>query len=322
MADHAGRRRNGARDRRARRAADDSLLARRSAGTQRRAVARRVGPEKRSRRHPGARERAPRGALAPGGSTRDSGFGRCRRFQRCRRRGSSACLGSDRGCQLVRIRSRPRGGGGGTGCRLPRRRPARPRHDSDAGHTRVRAVLRRIGRHAARPARAVRQPHQPRLGAGAAQAVLPPVQLRAAGRRHRGCADAVARAAAFVPARGRLPLPPSGDRPRHPRPGVPRCAGVRDEMAMEHHDLAGRAAQPRRPQGRAAAAAHAGRRSDGRRVPRRRRMPREHSRRPRDSRSSAGRSDGARLPRRGNGSPRPDRGAGAHSPRRRATRLP
>ncbi len=47
------------------------------------------------------------------------------------------------------------------------------------------AILRRGRRDAARPSRAVWRPHQPRLGALAAQAVLPHVQLRAAGRGHR-----------------------------------------------------------------------------------------------------------------------------------------
>ena len=60
-------------------------------------------------------------------------------------------------------------------------------------------------------------------------------------------------------------------------------------------------------QGRAAAAAHAGRRPDGRGVPRRGGVPREHSRRSRDSRSSAGQPDGARLPRGGDGLRRPAR---------------
>ena len=54
-----------------------------------------------------------------------------------------------------------------------------------AGHDRPRAVLRRIGRDATGAACAVRQPCQSRVGAGAPKALLPPVQLRAAGRRHR-----------------------------------------------------------------------------------------------------------------------------------------
>ena len=69
---------------------------------------------------------------------------------------------------------------------------------------------------------------------------------------------------------------------------------------------------------RAAAAAHAGRRSDGRGVSRRGRLPREHPRRSADSRSSAGQPDGARLPRGGDGLRRAARGARPHPPRRAA----
>ena len=125
---------------------------------------------------------------------------------------------------------------------------------------------------------------------------------------------------------GRVPLPPSGERTRHPGAGVARRAGLPDPVAMEHDDLAGRAAQPRRTQGAATAAAHAGRRPDGGRVSRRRGVPREHSRRPAGARPSAGQPDGARLPRRSDGLRRPQsRRARAHprgelSLRRRATR--
>ena len=74
----------------------------------------------------------------------------------------------------------------------------------------------------------------------------------------------------------------------------------------------------RRPQGGAADAADAGRRPDGGGLPRRRRVPREHSRRSADSRSSARRADGARLPRGGDGLRRAARGAAADPPRRAA----
>ena len=70
-----------------------------------------------------------------------------------------------------------------------------------------RALLRRERRHAARRARAVRRPDQPRVGARAAQALLPWVRLRAAGRGQRGGDRALARAAAQLPARGRVRLP-------------------------------------------------------------------------------------------------------------------
>ena len=49
---------------------------------------------------------------------------------------------------------------------------------------------------------------------------------------------------------GRVPLPAPGDRARRAGPGVPRRAGVPDAVALEHDDLAGRAAQPRRTEGR------------------------------------------------------------------------
>ena len=78
----------------------------------------------------------------------------------------------------------------------------------------ARALLRRGRRHAARAARAVRQPDQPRLGPGAAQALLPQLQLRAAGRGDRGRDRALARADAQLPARGRVPLPPLAHRAR------------------------------------------------------------------------------------------------------------
>ena len=77
--------------------------------------------------------------------------------------------------------------------RLPRRGARRARRAADAGHDRARALLRRSRRHAAGHPFALRQPHQPRLGPGAAQALLPQVQLRAAGGgdrgRHRAVAD-------------------------------------------------------------------------------------------------------------------------------------
>ena len=65
----------------------------------------------------------------------------------------------------------------------------------------VERFLRRVGRHAARAARAVRQPRQQSLGARASQALLSAVQFRAAGRGHRGRAAALAGPAALVPAR-------------------------------------------------------------------------------------------------------------------------
>ena len=75
-----------------------------------------------------------------------------------------------------------------SGCasrRVSRRRARGARQPADASDDRVRALLRRSGRHAAGHSLAVRQPHQSRLGTGAAQALLPHFQLRAAGSRDR-----------------------------------------------------------------------------------------------------------------------------------------
>ena len=117
--------------------------------------------------------------------------------------------------------------------RLPRGGRADARRDPDARARRARALLRRVGRHAARPARAVRRPHQPRVGAGAAQALLPRLRLRAAGRRQRRGDRALARAAAQLPARGRVRLPAPRDRARPARAGAARRPDVRHALALE-----------------------------------------------------------------------------------------
>ena len=54
---------------------------------------------------------------------------------------------------------------------------------------RARTFLRRVRRHAAGHSFALRQPHQPRVGTGAAQALLRQVQFRIAGGRDRGRAS-------------------------------------------------------------------------------------------------------------------------------------
>ena len=69
-----------------------------------------------------------------------------------------------------------------------------------AGHRGRRAILRRRRRHATGDSRAVRVAHQPGVGAGAAQALLPDLQFRTAGRGHRQRAGAVAERSAFLPA--------------------------------------------------------------------------------------------------------------------------
>ncbi len=86
--------------------------------------------------------------------------------------------------RVARRRERYLARGVRAGGRLPGRWPARARHHPVAGDARPRTVLRRVRRHAARPARAVRQPRHESLGTCAPQALLPSVQLRAAGSGH------------------------------------------------------------------------------------------------------------------------------------------
>src|SRR5207248_974487 len=102
----------------------------------------------------------------------------------------------DRRARLARRRGpRPARGRGAAGRRVSRRvaqDPRRHSHTTDAG---AGALLRRSGGDAAGAARAVREPGESRLGPGVAQAVLPQLQLRAAGGRHRGCHRDLPRAA-------------------------------------------------------------------------------------------------------------------------------
>ena len=164
---------------------------------------------------------------------------------------------------------------------------------------------------------AVRQPGQPRLGTGAAEALLPPVQLRAAGRGDRRGDAAVAGPAALVPAGERLPLPASRHGARHPGPGAARRARCSAPAG------AGTRHRPR------AAAEPGGRKAP----PQIQRMeaedllaaafpdavglPGEHPRRPRDPRPSAGAADHRRLPARGDGPRRAAQQVLREDPRRR-----
>jgi ATP-dependent Lhr-like helicase len=75
--------------------------------------------------------------------------------------------------------------GGRAGARLRRRRAGRAGGGAHPHPDRGRALLRRGGRHPARHPRPLRRTHQPGLGHGAAQALLPLVRLRAAGGGHR-----------------------------------------------------------------------------------------------------------------------------------------
>ena len=122
----------------------------------------------------------------------------------------------------------------------------RARRAADAAAHRDRALLRRIRRHAAGDPLAVRQPPQPRLGPGAAQALLPQVQLRAAGGGDRGRDRAVAVDQPQLPARRGRALPALGDRARRAGAGAARRADVRRALALERDHRAGAAALRRR----------------------------------------------------------------------------
>ena len=138
-----------------------------------------------------------------------------------------------------RARRAPTGrisGLGAGGARLP----------ADAGHHRARTLLRRSRRHAAGDPFALWQPRQPRLGPGAAQALLPQVQFRAAGGGDRGQHRALAHGRAQLRAgRGRA-LPALRQRQAGADPGDARCADVHDALALGDRRGARAAAVPRR----------------------------------------------------------------------------
>ena len=185
--------------------------------------------------------------------------------------------------------------------RISRRGARRADLPADAGHDRARALLRRGRRHAARHPFALWQPHQPRLGPGAAQAVLPQVQFRAAGGGDRGQHHPLAHHRAQLRARRRLPLPAFRHHQAAADPGDARCPDVRHALALGDRRRAGAAALPRRPEGAAAARAHGRRGSDRVGVSRSDRVRREPRGRSRGPGSSAGAPDHRRLPQRGDG---------------------
>ena len=113
----------------------------------------------------------------------------------------------------------------------------------------------------------IRPAHQPRLGPGAAQAILRPLRLRTAGRRQRRRHSAVAGSATRLPARGVLPLCHAKQRAEVGRTVHPLHPHVPDALALEPHPCPCRAAAARREEGSAQHPAHAIRRPDGRGLP-------------------------------------------------------
>ncbi len=166
---------------------------------------------------------------------------------------------------------------------------------------RVRALLRRIGRHAVRDPRAARQPHQPRLGPGAAQALLPQVRLRVAGRGDGRRDHPVALGVAQFSARRSGALSVCGDGAAAARASPARRADVRRALALERHGGPGAAANARRQEDRAAVAAHGGGRPARRDLSGPTRLRRKHRRRPRNPGPPARAPDDRRLPARRDG---------------------
>ena len=140
--------------------------------------------------------------------------------------------------------------------RVYRRRPRCPWSRSLQDHHHRRALLRRRRRPATHPARTFRRSHQQGLGARAAQALLPRLQLRTAGRRDGQRHQYLARRAAQLPALRRLPLPHRAHREGTPRAGRHRRARLQDSLALGCQPLAAAAAHVQRQAHRAADPAH------------------------------------------------------------------
>ena len=126
------------------------------------------------------------------------------------------------------------------------RRARGARLPADAGYGRVRALLRRVRRHAARDPFALRQPREPGLGARAAQALLPHVQFRTAGRGDRGSHRAVADACAQLRARRGGALSAFELGAARAGAGAVRGADVRGSLALGCRHRARAAALSRR----------------------------------------------------------------------------
>ena len=134
--------------------------------------------------------------------------------------------------------------------------------------------------------------NQPRLGPRFAQAVLPQVQLRAAGGGDRGQHRALADDGAQFRARRRGALPPFAQRPADSDPGHARRADVRLPLALDGRRLARAAALPRRQEGSSPDPADAGGGPDRGGLPRPDRLRGEPRRRPRSARPSSGQPGG------------------------------
>src|SRR3989441_704682 len=184
-------------------------------------------------------------------------------------RGDRAAAGRSSACAAVPA-ARVRGAAGRRGAdrALLACRPGCPGCAADPAHPGRGAVLRRVGRDAARGPRPVRGEAEPRLRSGAAQAVLPDLRFRAAGGGHRRRHPALARPPEQLSARVRVRLPRAGHHRRDAHAGGAASSHVGGALALERDPvargfaLAGGGGDPLQHP------AHAHRRSAGAGVPR------------------------------------------------------
>ena len=260
---------------RARRAADDPVLARRGAGAHARAVGRGVAAARGGRRARGARP-----AVA--------------------RRRSAACRPMRRG-QLVALRRR------GAGRARRRRADAIAPSSPSASSTRRAACSSWCTRRSAAASTA-------RSGSrcASASASASTSSCRRPRPTTASCSRSASSTASRSTASSRMVR--RATLRRRPRAGGAGGADVRQPLALERDARAGAAALRGRQEGADAAPAHARRGPAGGGVPGAARLRGQHGRRPDpDPRPSAGDRDDRQLPARGDGRRRPRRGARARS---------
>ena len=185
--------------------------------------------------------------------------------------------------------------------RLPAERGGLAGRHALAGVPRYRALFRRDGRDAPRPARPVRLAREPRVGARPPEVLLQEVRLRAPGRGDRRCDRAQPRPHPCVPRRGGLELPPVRHGPRRARAGRPRRPHLRDSLAVERLARPRDRALPGREEGPGPVPEDGRRGPAHRLLPRAGRLSRERRRRPRDPQPPPRHADHRRLPHRGDG---------------------
>ncbi|GBD28838.1 hypothetical protein HRbin31_00860 [bacterium HR31] len=228
-----------------------------------------------------------------------------------------------------RARYRPRGCGGvphgarGSGPAGSRAGGGLPAADPGGAGLRAHAapcgggtVLRRRGRHAAGPPRPVRGPDQPGLGAGTAQALLPDLRLRAAGRGHRRRHRPVFGRAAQLPPGGHLRLRAAPHRARGSPAGHPAVASVCHPLAPEREPGPGDPAALGWPSRAAPDPADAGGGPTGRGVSRTGGLPGQPHGPPDPAGPPVGQPDPHGLPRGRPGCGRPGGGGGGRGTRR------